>query len=222
MEIKPIVDSLVDLFFPARCLGCSSVINRRQYFCVSCLQAIPFTHFSLSQDNLVYHRLRSLCLVESATAVFFFEKEHLSQQILHAIKYKNQEEIGALFAEKIQLPPQVFDGILPMPIHTNRLKERGYNQVLSFAKALGRINSIEVIEDILGRKKHLKTQTKKDRESRFASLEDTFVLKRIPPDGHYLLLDDVLTTGSTLAHCINLFKDYPNIKISVITLAYTK
>lgn len=109
-----------------------------------------------------------------------------------------------------------------MPIHTNRLKERGYNQVLSFAKALGRINSIEVIEDILGRKKHLKTQTKKDRESRFASLEDTFVLKRIPPDGHYLLLDDVLTTGSTLAHCINLFKDYPNIKISVITLAYTK
>ncbi|WP_154662246.1 ComF family protein [Vaginella massiliensis] len=221
MEFKIILNSLIDLFFPHRCIGCDEVLPKQDYLCLSCLQKLSYTYFPLNNDNLAYHKLRSLCELESATAVFYFRKENISQQILHAIKYKNQAALGKFFVPKLDLNDQRFDGIIPMPIHHKRLKERGYNQVLPFANELAEVLQIPVLDEVIVRQKHLKTQTKKHREARFQSLENTFLLKQIPPDGHYILVDDVLTTGSTLAHCVNLFQTYPKIKISIITLAYT-
>ncbi|GEM_PF-331188 len=222
MEIKTILNSFVDLFFPQRCIGCDEVISAQNFLCTNCIDDIPYTHFKLDQNNLIYHRLRSICKVESATSIFFFQKNHLPQKVLHAIKYQNKANLGGLFVDKLNLDVTHFTGIIPMPIHTKRLQERGYNQVLPFAEALSKKYQLPILENCIVRTKHLKTQTKKDREARFLSLNSTFTLNEIPEKGHYLLLDDVLTTGSTLAKCVQLFDNYNDIKISVVTLAYTK
>lgn len=221
MEFKTILNSLVDLFFPHRCIGCDEVLSQDDYLCLRCYQKIAFTHYPLNQNNQVYHKLRSICKVHSATAIFEFHKHKISQQILHAIKYKNQAELGALFADKIDFGSDVFHGVIPMPIHPKRLKQRGYNQIMPFAQAISTQLNIPIFDDVIVRQKHLKTQTKKLREARFQSLNNTFVLNQKLTPGHYLLVDDVLTTGSTLAHCVQLFESQPEIKISVITLAYT-
>lgn len=222
MEILAIGRSIFDLFFPRRCLNCDSVISSNNPLCVTCAADLPYTHWNLDKNNWAYDKLKPLCKVQSAHSLLFFRHENLTQKLLHNLKYVNHPEIGILLAEKTlsDLDLSGFDGIIPVPIHPKKLKKRGYNQVMPYAETIAGYFGISLMEDVLIRVENNPSQVFKNREKRLNSIQNAFALTDENLNGHYVLMDDVLTTGATISTCVNLIHSkFPEVKISVMTIA---
>lgn len=221
MEIQSIARSFVDLFFPKRCVGCSSVIPAEAVLCVKCTSKMPLTHWKFDQENDAYVKLRNLCDIESAASLLTFHHENVTQKLMHYLKYENHPEIGIILAEKFfsMVEFDSFDGIIPVPIHKNKLKKRGYNQVMPFAERISELTQIPLIQDYLIRKENNPSQVHKSRTERLNSIKNAFELRN-EISGHYLLIDDVLTTGSTISTCVKLIQSKNQVKISVLTMAF--
>lgn len=219
MEIKTIVNSLVDLFFPMRCLDCQDVIQPSQFLCVSCSTKLSFTHWQFNQNNSAYSKLRNYCEVENVFSLLEFKHHNTTQTILHEMKYRNRPEIGIDLAQLIKFDLSEYDGIIPIPLHPKRLKKRGYNQVQDFARALAENNQINYFSQGLIRTKYNSSQVNEDKKHRLNNLKDAFEISPNLKPGHYILIDDVLTTGATIASAIKKFNLLENFKISVITIA---
>ncbi|WP_338224845.1 ComF family protein [Algoriphagus confluentis] len=127
------------------------------------------------------------------------------------MKYRNQpelgEELGRLYARVLITAgyQNVWDAVVPVPLHPLKLKRRGYNQSAEFAKGLAQILEIQVF-NCLERRKFTETQTKKSRLQRMENVDEVFALPQgISVSGLKLLLvDDVITTGATLCSCANV------------------
>jgi ComF family protein len=113
------------------------------------------------------------------------------------------------------------EGIVPVPLHPKRERERGYNQSAMFAQGLSEILNVPVLSKSLLRKTFTNTQTKKKRMERFQNVGDVFVVEqqhRIKGK-HLLLVDDVLTTGATLEMCGQALLDITGTRLSLATIA---
>lgn len=221
MEILTIGRSLLDLFFPKRCLNCDTVISLDNPLCVICASKLPYTHWQFNQENLSFEKLSPLCPIVSAYSLLYFQKSNVTQSLLHHLKYHQHQEIGVLLAEKVLsiLDLSSYDGVIPVPIHPKKLKKRGYNQVHSFAKTLADRSGILLIEDYLIRVQNNTSQVFKGRKQRLNSIQNAFSLRHEKIAGHWILVDDVLTTGATLSTCVNLLAKKNDAKISVLTMA---
>lgn len=222
MEILAIGRSIFDLFFPIRCLNCDSVISQRNPLCVTCAADLPLTHWNMDQYNLAFEKLKPFCKIQSAHSLLFFRHENVTQKLLHHLKYLNHPEIGYLLAEKtiFDVDLKKFDGIIPIPIHPKKLKKRGYNQILPYAITLADQFEISLREDILIRVENNPSQVFKNREKRLNSIQNAFGLTNQNLEGHFIIMDDVLTTGATISTCVNLIHaKFPKVKISVMTIA---
>ena len=111
--------------------------------------------------------------------------------------------------------------IISVLIHKKRLKERGYNQVEGFGKALSRAFNIPYNDQLLHRKIHNKTQTKKNLLGRTELSSNVFTVSfsENHHGNHFLLIDDVITTGATLETCYRALREIPNAKISIVCMA---
>lgn len=219
MEIKTILNSLVDLFFPMRCIHCNQVINSSQTLCVPCVNDLPFTHWQMDDKNKAFKQLYQYCRVEEAYSLLLFTKENVSQSILHELKYKNRPELGADLARLISIDLSNYDAIIPIPLHSKRFKKRGYNQVEIFAKTLAIKNQIPYQDQLLIRSKFNTSQVFKNKKDRIEALKNTFQLTDATISGHFLVIDDLITTGATLSQAILPFNDLENVKVSVLTIA---
>jgi len=116
------------------------------------------------------------------------------------------------------------DFIIPVPIHSKKKKIRGYNQVTKFGECLSTHLNIPFVEDILIRQSTTKTQTLKSRFDRFKNLETKFLLTdtKAFKGKHILIIDDVITTGATLEACALALLKTSNLRISILTMAYTE
>ena len=114
--------------------------------------------------------------------------------------------------------------IIPVPLHPKKLRERGYNQVTSFGKALSEKLKIPYEENVLIRNLYTKTQTKKNLLGRIELAKNLFDISNdISLNGnHIVLVDDVITTGSTLEKCCAALLKIPNVKVSVICMAMSQ
>ncbi|MBF0597709.1 ComF family protein [Faecalibacter rhinopitheci] len=219
MEIKTILNSLVDLFFPMRCIHCDDVIITSQTLCAYCAGNLSYTHWELDRKNKAFKQLYQNCRVEAAYSLLHFDKRNATQSILHEIKYKNRPELGISLADKIQLDLSNFDGIIPIPLHSKRLKSRGYNQIELFAKQLAINNQLPYLDKLLIRNKFNSSQVFKSKKERINDLKNAFLLTDTTIKGHYIVVDDLLTTGATLSQAVLPFNDLNDVKISVITIA---
>jgi ComF family protein len=147
--------------------------------------------------------------------------------MIHNLKYKGHQEIGSVLGEwyaadlKDCSVVNAADVIIPVPLHKKRLKERGYNQVTNFGLALSENFKIPLNDEILIRKVYSKTQSKKNLLGRTEGIETVFDVTFTEADTnkHYLLIDDVITTGATLEACSKALLKIPGAKISIICMA---
>ena len=157
----------------------------------------------------------------------YYHKKGIVQEMIHSLKYRGHEEIGTVLgqwhADDLKKIPiaSTFDTIIPVPLHKKRLRERGYNQVTRFGQALSENLKIEYNPSILKRNVYSKTQVKKNLLNRTEIIESLFEADFTEKDHnkHFLLIDDVITTGSTLEACSRALLKIPGSKISIVCMA---
>lgn len=221
-------ENLINVLFPKVCLGCNShLLSNENVICTVCRHEIPLTNHHLNPENEAIKKFYGKIPVEFAATLVYFHKKGIVQDMIHNLKYRGHEEIGTVLgewqAEQLKTLPvlNAFDEIIPVPLHKKRLKERGYNQVSSFGLALSKKLKINYNPNILSRSVYSKTQVKKNLLNRTEVLEHIFEVNFSEKDHnkHFLLIDDVLTTGSTLEACGRELLKIPGAKISVVCMA---
>lgn len=222
------LESLKNLFFPKVCAGCHSLLmTNENVLCTSCRHDLPLTQYYLDTNNEAVKKFYGKIDVEHASAFLYFNKKGIVQELIHNLKYKGYEEIGTVLGDwyvedlKTIQPKVPFDAVIPVPLHRKKFKERGYNQVATFGNALSKGLDIDYNETILFRKKYSKTQSKKNLLGRSEGIENLFdvYFSEENHNKHFLLVDDVLTTGATLEACSRALLKIPGTKISIVCMA---
>lgn len=222
--------SLINLFFPKVCAGCDDfLLESENVICTDCRHSIPLTKHHLTPQNEASVKFYGKLPVEFVAAMCYFHKKGIVQEMIHKLKYKGHEEIGAAigqwYAEDLKSVVSIHsvNEIIPVPLHRKRLKQRGYNQVTSFGKALSQSLHIPMNENLLVRKIYSKTQTKKDRTGRAQNSQSVFDVSFSPhaENKHYLIIDDVLTTGATLESCGRAILKIPGARISIVCIGFS-
>ncbi|MDH3381608.1 MAG: phosphoribosyltransferase family protein [Flavobacteriaceae bacterium] len=221
---------LLNVFFPDLCLICENNLTyNEETLCTYCRVDLPFTNFSSESNNIAERTFYGRIKLEAVTSLLFYRKKGKTQQLIHQLKYKNQQKIGALtalmLAEELKNNHRFkdLDGVIIVPMHPKKERKRGYNQVSVFGKTLAKELNIPFIENVLVKASATTSQTIKSRLQRFQDFEGKFHLNNLKSleNKHILLVDDVITTGATIESCaIELLKT-KNIKISIATIAYT-
>ena len=220
--------SIINLFFPPVCAGCNSfLLVNEKVICTVCRHDIPLTNHHLNLENDAFKKFYGRIPVLHASALFYFHKKGIVQQLIHNLKYKGQEEIGTTLGQwyaedlkNIEILASI-DEIIPVPLHRRKLKERGYNQVTAFGKALSSSLNIDYNDSLLIRNVYSKTQSKKNLLGRTEGIETIFDVSFTEKDHnkHFLIIDDVITTGSTLEACSKVMLKIPGAKISIVCMA---
>lgn len=149
------------------------------------------------------------------------------QKVVHELKYKNNPGIGLLMGSlfgndiKDSDPIREIDLIIPIPLHPKRQKQRGYNQSEEIAKGIAEQIGIDLNTTTLVRTVNNPSQTRNNRIERWKNVEDIFSVidVNILVNKHILLVDDVITTGSTIEACAKELLKCEGIKISIASLA---
>ena len=224
----PILYYLTELIFPRLCVTCGDkLIVQEQWICLHCLHHIPRTNYHLEPENplaqLFYGRVR----IEFATSFFYFSKGSKYQLLVHNLKYKGMKELGAEMGKHFGIDLLQSDDfssvdlICPVPLHPRREKKRGYNQSGWIAQGIATQMNKPLSVNNLIRVKATETQTLKNRFERWQNVEGIFDLTN--PEAfsgkHILLVDDVVTTGSTIEACAQAILSKTDARVSIATLA---
>lgn len=229
-SVRSLFGDMVQLLYPKHCVVCSvENPNSNVDVCPICLSELNYTFFEEYKEPTVLDQLFWGRVNLTATyALFRFRKEGAIQKILHELKYHNNPSIGRYFGEELgnRLKQmnlfQDVDLIVPVPLHHRKQFFRGYNQAEAIGLGINSATTIPINNTLLKRIVSASSQTKKGRISRWENIQNRFqsVFNSEMTVNHILLVDDVITTGSTLEICCQTLKKvYPNAKISVAALA---
>lgn len=223
-----ILRDFVSLFYPTPCLACGEcLVKGEETICTNCLLELPETDYHLHHDNALLHRMAYRIPIRYGMACYKFTKSGRVQRLLHALKYKSCPEIGIrlgrAYGEKI-VEAGTYDGfdmILPVPLHPSRLRKRGYNQSAKFGEGLSEVLAVPCQDDVMARKHKTDTQTKKSKASRWENIANVFsvVIPEAVKGKSILLVDDVITTGSTIEACANALLQSGIRELSIACIA---
>ncbi len=225
---KTWLGDFINLLYPETCAACSrSLQSHEEVICLHCRHDLPQTNFHHEPDNHVAKHFWGKLPIQNAAAFYYFSKGSRVQQLIHHLKYHGQQEIGVkigkMYGKKLleAVAFQDIDLILPIPLHPKKQKRRGYNQSDVFAEGLSESMNVPWSSTVLKRVVFSNTQTRKDHLERWENVESIFEVAE--PEGlqnkHILLVDDVVTTGSTLEACARLILEVENTRLSIVTLA---
>lgn len=228
--IDKIHKNLLKLIYPLYCSGCKSLLLKNEkVLCATCLHHLPATLHVEIQHNEILKKFYGIIPIEFGASFLYFHQNGITQNLIHELKYKKRQEIGVFLGEMFgqQLMNnkhcKTIDFVIPVPLHKKRLYERGYNQVETLCKTIAELGNIKFKNDLLIRNRYSKSQTKKTKLERSAISNSLFSLSNYKAyEGcHFLLVDDVITTGATLEACAKELLKIPNAKISIVTIAYS-
>lgn len=229
MAFREIKDSFVHLLFPHVCNGCGNdILSERSELCMRCIAEMPETNFHAYANNPVEKIFWGRLPLVSGTAQYYFTKESLMQHLMHELKYKGNKalgkQLGRMMGDDLTQTDRFtsIDALIPLPLFPAKEKRRGYNQATILCEGMAEVMKIEVLKDVIVRRRHTDTQTKKGRIERWQNMEGKFELIK-PADichKHILLVDDVVTTGATLEACGHELINADEVRLSIATLCY--
>jgi len=236
--ISSIRGSVFDLIFPRKCHGCEKAYlgEDEHFWCSSCRTRIEWIRSPLcTLCGKPYPKNPSgsdhYC-GECLTSTFHFDRARsaavhsgIVRDCIHALKFGGRlhhvPSLVQLLHESMEREMEVYEGmILPVPLHTRRLRQRGFNQAALLARELGRRLGRVVRFDVLVRKQWTEPQTRLNREERLENVKNAFqvVSPGVIKGGRILLVDDVFTTGTTLSECARELKQSGAAEVTALTI----
>ena len=219
---------MLNLFFPLVCEACHNVLTDNELVvCINCRHQLPVTNFHFDNSETVNKIVYGRANLEYATALLHFSKKGIVQQLLHNLKYRGHEHIGEFFGKWLGAELRVLDAykhidvVVPVPLYKTKLRKRGYNQVAKFGQELAKALNAEYNDVVLIKTKATKTQVFKGRLKRHNDDGAVFDISenKSLENKHILLVDDIITTGSTVEACATVLLKIDNIKLSLATMA---
>lgn len=218
----------VDLLFPRCCEACEGeLLGNESLICTACRIGLPRVESDSTLQSTLFYKFSGIRQVSGVFAFLVFTKKGKVQNLLHALKYKKQRDVGVLLgtmmaqemASRNQFP--LADFIVSVPLHKRRQQERGYNQSDAFAEGISKVTGIPWSGIVMQRTRYTKSQTGKSKAERRENVRGIFELtadvqikgKRI------ILVDDVLTTGATLEACLEILIGAGCNDIYIMTIA---
>ncbi|MBW8051681.1 MAG: ComF family protein [Cytophagales bacterium] len=218
----------ISMVFPEYCYACNeSLVKGEQYICTHCRYQLPQTDYHKNIDNNLFRRFWGKVPLKYALSYFKYIRGGKVQQVLHKFKYEGVKELGELLGNwygnilvqhKFNL---AFDIIIPVPLHQKKLRKRGFNQSDMFAGGLSKMMDVEWSQHIMKREILNPTQTNKKRYQRYENVKGIFkvIAQEKITNKRVLIVDDVVTTGSTLEACAMTVLENGCKEVSIATIA---
>ncbi len=222
--------SIAHLLFPHCCVGCNAVLDhRKEILCYTCNSLLPCTYFESTAGNPLEKSFYGRIPIASATAAFYFSRESVLHQLLVSLKYKQHKEVGWFLGRLLgyQLAKserfQEIELLIPLPLHPEKLKIRGYNQAALIAEGIQSVWPNKWVVDAVIRTGFSESQTSSNRINRWQKMQGVFQLsnQQAIHEKKLLLIDDVATTGATLEACGSALMQGNPTSLSLATVAYT-
>ena len=205
---------MIHYFFPIYCSLCKARVPTNHYLCTSCLELLPCQH-------------EPLFFKEGIACFAPFSYEGPVRWMLKQLKFGHHLPYANLFGELMTASLRNYYGsalpdlIIPVPLHKKRLQERGFNQSLEIAKQISRMTKIPLGRYQIIRHKATKPQAQCKAHERNHNIKNAFLTKKVVKGEHIILLDDVITTGSTLLECYHTLKKTGISRIDLWAVART-
>lgn len=218
-----IIDSILNLIAPPKCATCSARVETINTLCTTCWQDLVFINdpkCEICSNTFPVNQFEKIC-IDCKTHIPAFDKvissvvyNDISEQIIFGLKYNDRIDCSEIIAEFIKnsiiRENEKPDVIIPVPLHKNKLKKRGYNQATLIAKKLAKKLNVKIEFESLVKVKDNISQSGLNREERFVNVENVYKLNQKTKDRlkgkSVFLVDDVITTGATVNECAKLIK----------------
>lgn len=223
---------LKELFYPARCAVCGEPLGEEeQLICTLCRVTAPLTGYESEPYNPLMTKFEGLVPIERGAVMLYFRQESGWQRMIHDFKYRSAwrvaRELGRWYGRRLAESGWYgdVDLIIPMPLHPLKQLQRGYNQASYLAEGMGLSMGVKVERRAVRRARYTSSQAQTPMRQRASNVEDAFAVHRaeLLRGKHLLIVDDVLTTGSTVAAlCSAILRAVPDCRISVAVLAASR
>lgn len=219
---------ILHLIFPNLCLACERELAASEaHLCSFCQSELSPTRYHLAQDATPLDQsFWGRTKVEHVYAHYFFEKHKTIQNVLFSMKYAHNKAIGVYYGQEIgrtlkDSPFASADAIIPVPLHPKKEFMRGYNQSQHLSIGIAEELKLPIDKRCVRRLAHTSSQTRKSRFQRWENVDGIFAVHpRVASYRHVIIVDDVITTGSTIEAMIDALRSqHPDLLVSVVTLA---
>ena len=228
LRAEQLREVVIDFFFPPRCVGCGKA---GKFLCDPCLHRLP----------RIFPPICSKCGRPESTATFCpscwgrqsnidgirsaFRFDGVIRKAIHELKYRDLRaiagQLAALLAQHLASVSLPGDILVPVPLHNQRMRERGYNQSVLISREVSKLIKLPVEESCLVRSKNSPPQARtSNADQRLANVADAFSCINQKLNSKYvILIDDVCTTGATLEACATALKSAGAYSVWGLTLA---
>lgn len=223
------ISDFISLFFPSYCPLCGEkILNTEKEICLSCLNLLAITPLDDECTHELQNKFKGRLTIQGVYAPFPFSKESKIQEVMHLLKYKKKYNIGLrlgnYLGQELSKSKHLknIDFIIPIPIHKQKKKRRGYNQSEIIAQGICKHLQKPILTNVLHRKTSGVSQTQKRKLQRWENVKDLFEIKNFSDleEKNILLVDDVITTGSTMQICSELLIKKAKARVFLCALAY--
>ena len=208
------LNPLYRFVFPAICVVCSTPLQEdERRVCQACWSSMK----TISEGDALYDemkaRLTASANIADLISVYHFVKDGVLQSLIHQLKYEGMTTLGVELGKRLghsisQSSHVTVDAILPVPLHSLKKRERGYNQSEYVCKGVQMETGLPVISTLLVRSKYTQSQTHLNSEERRINVGDAFEVnasyKEFVSHRSFLIVDDVITTGATIEACADV------------------
>ena len=217
------------LFYPKICESCGQSLRQQEtILCTSCLVKLPRTGFHKDKESELAQVFWGRIEIEHITSLMHFVKGSTYRKLIHKLKYQKRPDIGVFLGKELGSELHVsglfddVDSIVPVPLHPDRYKTRGYNQAEKIGEGLSETLKVPMDATNFYRAVATTTQTKKGRFDRWENVAEVFQVSDESKfkNKHILLIDDVITTGATIEACAQRLLKIEGVKISIASLGF--
>ncbi|MFQ5823798.1 MAG: ComF family protein [bacterium] len=225
-SFSPYIEAVLNFIYPPFCIICDVRLDSgSELICEQCWNCLPRINHSIENKLNISNKNSKIPEVSCVISVWEYSDE--VQKIIHEMKYFKKQSLAGLMGDemaKLVLADRVYssaDLIIPVPLHKTRLRERGFNQSILLSNRIATISKIPVERNVLKRIRYTKPQSKLGAVEREKNVQGAFEVTESNSliDKQVILVDDVLTTGSTIRACAKVLIQAGVSKILAITAA---